>query len=90
MLERASFERREIENIMGLPQGGLFGIVRDKVQDRVACDLGVPFHKVELPHYKDWKGRGFKADPEEFKLENISEEERQRLQDLATGCALRK
>ena len=90
MLEKAKSDRITIENIMGLSERGSFGLVGYKARDRVARDLGVPYHKVDVHHHEHWKEQGFKADPEEFKLESISEEEKQRLLELACGSALRK
>lgn len=90
MLERAGAERREIESIVGLPKNEYVGCVRYAVQERVARDLGVMWHQVGILQYREWKGLGFKIDPEEFRVENISEEERKRLLDLSCGSALRK
>lgn len=90
MIEKQEAEKKGLERFMGLPENSFVGLVRDRVQDRVARDLGLPWHKIEPGHYGCWKGLGFQLDPEEFKLENISEEERTRLMDLAMGSALRK
>lgn len=91
MIEKELAETGEIEQIMGLPKNGLgSGTVRSAVRDRVAKDLNVPWHKIELLQYRQWKEAGFKADPEEFKLMNISEEERERLLELSIGSAFRK
>jgi hypothetical protein len=91
MLEKDQADNREIETIMQLPENKFSGSsVRGAVQDRVARDLDIPWHKVDISHYRRWKELGFKADPEDFKLENISEAERGRLQELACGSALRK
>jgi hypothetical protein len=46
MLEQDQSDKRIIEHTMGLPENGLFGTVRDAVQDRVARDVGVQWHKV--------------------------------------------
>ncbi|KAF7505226.1 hypothetical protein GJ744_001155 [Endocarpon pusillum] len=90
MMEKEKAEAREIEQIIGLPENGLVDTLRSSVQDRVARDLNVPYHKVQIAQYRQWKEAGFKADPEEFKLVNISEEERERLLELSTGSAFRK
>ncbi|ERF74564.1 hypothetical protein EPUS_00694 [Endocarpon pusillum Z07020] len=90
MIEKERAEAREIEQIIGLPENGLVDTLHSAVQDRVARDLNLPFHKVQILQYRQWKEAGFKADPEEFKLVNISEEERERLVELSTGSAFRK
>jgi hypothetical protein len=91
MVEKDQADNREIERIMGLPDHKFsVASVRAAMQDRVARDLDVPWHKVDISPYHRWKELGFKADPEDFKLENISEEEKERLQKLARGSALRK
>jgi hypothetical protein len=91
MIEKDQADNREIERIMGLPDHKFSGAsVRAAVQDRVARDLDVPWHTVDISHYRRWRELGFKAHPEDFKLENISEEERERLMELACGSALRK
>lgn len=56
--------------------------------DRIAKDLGVAFHEVGIEEYEEWKKRGFHVDPSEF--DNLSQEEKDRLSQLETGCALRK
>jgi hypothetical protein len=56
--------------------------------DRVARDLGIPFHEVGMEEYETWKQRGFKVEPGEF--ENPSEEELDRVMQLMIGSALRK
>jgi hypothetical protein len=90
MLERESAERSEIEKIVGLSDSDFRATVRNAVQDRVAKDLGVPWHKVGVEQYREWKRLGFKIDPEEFKTEKISEEEKERLLELSIGSAFRK
>lgn len=91
MIEKDLAQDREVEGIIGLPENGLSGsTVRSAVQDRVARDLDVPWHKIDISHYGQWKELGFKVDPDEFKLENIPEQERERLSELSSGSALRK
>ncbi len=77
MLEKDQAEDRALEGYLGLPENGLVGTVRDAVPDRVARDLGVPWHKVGMHSHGYWARLGFTADPEEFKLENISEAEKE-------------
>jgi hypothetical protein len=90
MLEDARAETKLMEGISGVPENGLCAMQRMAIQDRVARDLGVPYHKVGMEHYARWSASGFKADPDEFKVGNISEDEGKRLLNLACGSALRK
>jgi hypothetical protein len=91
MIQKDVDRDMEIERMIGLPENGLSGsTVRSAVQDRVAQDLDVPWHKVDMFHYAHWKASGFKADPVAYKLENIPGEERGRLSELSSGSALRK
>jgi hypothetical protein len=90
MLETEQTNSRSIEKIVGLPEGGLYGTTRWAIQDRVARDLGLPYHKIGMDHYSSWSELDFEVDPEDFKLENITEAEKERLSRLATGSALRK
>ena len=90
MVEQRLSDDRSIKEIIGLSVGDVCATVLMAAQDRVARDLDMPYHKVEVEHYRSWKALGFHVDPETFKLENISEPERDRLLSLATGSALRK
>lgn len=56
--------------------------------DRVARDLGIAFHEVGIEEYDEWQKRGFHVDPSEF--DDISQEEKDGLSELQSGCALRK
>lgn len=56
--------------------------------DRVAKDLGKAFHEVGMEEYEEWATKGFKIKEGEF--EDPSEEEKERLMKLQSGCALRK
>ncbi|KAK3942846.1 hypothetical protein QBC46DRAFT_57241 [Diplogelasinospora grovesii] len=56
--------------------------------DRVARDLDIPFHCVELPEFEEWYRRGFRLQPGEL-IERPSKEERLRLDVLMTGCVFR-
>ena len=74
--------------IMGLDQVS-FGAKWEAVgTDRVARDLGLAFHEVELEQYEEWRRRGFHLAPGEF--DDISKEEIDRLARLQSGCAFRK
>ncbi|KAL9624964.1 MAG: hypothetical protein Q9160_001011 [Pyrenula sp. 1 TL-2023] len=65
-----------------------FSDIEDAWDDRVSRDLGVPFHMVGSNQYKEWKRKGFRADPKEIK--EIAEKDSERLDFLKTGCSLRK
>lgn len=87
MMEKEDKERKRKSEIMGLSE--------EKCQqqetawdDRVARDLGMAFHEVGVEEYEEWQKRGFHADPGDF--ENLSEEEKKRLDKIQVGCALRK
>lgn len=56
--------------------------------DKVARDLGIAYHEVGFEEYEEWHKRGFRRDKGE--LENLDEDEKERLQRLMVGCALRK
>jgi hypothetical protein len=91
MLQKDMDEDKEIERIFGLPENGLSGsTIRSAVQDRDAKDLDVPWHAVSMYQQGRWEASDFKADPAAFKLENIPEEERERLSELSCGNALRE
>lgn len=58
-------------------------------QDRVSKDLRVPWHKIEVKHFKQWVNKGFpKAKSADY--ENIPDAERTRVMDLLSGASLRK
>ena len=73
------------------------GTVKDHVSalthmawdDRVARELGIPYHKVEMEHFEELAKRGFVGKEGEFEAKNMSEEERNRISRLATGSAFR-
>lgn len=56
--------------------------------DRVAKDLGIPYHEVGIQEYEELHKKGFRAKPGEF--ENIPKRESDRITKLATGSAFRK
>lgn len=56
--------------------------------DRVAQDLGIAYHEVGMDEYEKWHEQGFRVERDEF--DDISAEEKQRLDKLTTGCAMRK
>ena len=52
--------------------------------DRVAQDLEIPIHKVEICDYEEWQRRGFQFDPD-----TVTKEDRDRVIDMTTGSAFR-
>ncbi|KAK1762699.1 hypothetical protein QBC33DRAFT_256363 [Phialemonium atrogriseum] len=58
-------------------------------QDRVARDLDIPFHTVDMPEYEEWHRRGFRLEPGEL-AGNPSKDESERLLTLAVGSAFRE
>lgn len=62
---------------------------KDYWKDRVSKDLNVPWHKIEVEHFKQWEKRGFKK-AKKGEYENPSELERKRMTRLHSGCKLRK
>lgn len=58
-------------------------------RDRVARDLDIPFHTVDVPECKEWQRRGFRLKPGELE-DTPSKQEVERLFRLATGSALRE
>lgn len=61
----------------------------DLVKDKVSKDLGVPFHKIGLKDFEEWRSRGFKRAKKGEYLD-ITPEERNHFLDMLCGCALRK
>ena len=58
--------------------------------DKVARDLGIAYHLVGMEEYEEWKRRGFNVKEGELEGGNMEEEERERIERLAAGSALRK
>ena len=51
--------------------------------------MNVPWHKIEVEHFKEWEQKGFKR-ASRGEYENFSEEERKRMLRLMSGASLRK
>ncbi len=58
-------------------------------KDRVSKDLGVPFHKITIEHFKEWEQKGFKK-ARRGEYEEFTAEERKRELRLISGASLRK
>ncbi|KAH0538458.1 hypothetical protein FGG08_004956 [Glutinoglossum americanum] len=86
-------ERRESDGktqILGMGKDNVSGSASMAWNDRVSRDLGILYHEVDIEDFEEWHRRGFKAEDGEFKVGNISEEERERLHRLTIGSAFRK
>jgi hypothetical protein len=83
-LEAEMAKSRRIKEIMGRCESKAFAW-----QDRVARDLDIPFHTVDLPEYEEWHRRGFRLEPGELEGK-LPEEEDERLMTLAIGSAFRE
>lgn len=89
MLEREAEESRRKEEIMGTRREHVSALTSMAWNDRVARELGIPYHKVEMKHFEELARRGFKAKEGEFEAANMSKEEQERLTKLCTGSAFR-
>jgi hypothetical protein len=49
----------------------------------------VPWHRVEVEHFKEWEKKGFKK-ARRGEYENFSEQESKRMTRLMIGASLRK
>jgi hypothetical protein len=76
--------------IMGTPREKVSAMTLMAWDDRVARELGIEYHKVEMKHFEELKRRGFVAKEGEFKASNMSKEERERITTLATRSAFRR
>ncbi|KAJ9255739.1 hypothetical protein DTO212C5_9103 [Paecilomyces variotii] len=91
MLEQDAREDNRKAEIMGGPERNKRSAMTFMLwEDRVARDLDIPFHKVEMEQFEEWHAKGFRANGDEFIAANVSPEEQDRVTDLATGSAFRK
>lgn len=84
--KREESERKK--KIMGAENDRVIATNETAWDDRVARDLGIPYHEVAMEECEEWQRKGFHAEPGEF--ENPSQKEKDRLMRLSSGCALRK
>jgi hypothetical protein len=82
-------ERTRKMEIMGTKRDNVSALTSMAWNDRVARELGIPYHKVEIKHFEELAERGFVGKDGEFEAVNMSEEERDRLTKLCTGSAFR-
>ena len=80
-MDKSNRETKIKAEIMGVAEGHGRTQIWD---DRVAQDLEIPHHKVEICDYKEWQRRGFT-----FDQEAVTEEDEERVWDLMTGSAFR-
>ena len=80
----------EKAKMMGLPERNPTKWPSNAMDDRVARDLGIPYHEVGLDQYREWKKKGFSVEPDEFDSSKWSKNDRDRVSDLHSGCACRK
>lgn len=82
-------ERERKGEIMGVTEDSKNSIQDENVwDDLVARNLGLAYHEVGIEDFEQWHEKGFKTRPEKFK--DLSSEEKDRIQKLTSGCALRK
>jgi hypothetical protein len=80
-MEKKRQEQRIKAKIMGVDENTGRVCIWD---DRVAQDLEIPYHKVEICDYEEWQRRGFTFDPE-----TDTKEEMDRVIEMSTGSAFR-
>ena len=86
--KRAEAEDKRRAEIMQTPSEKVSAFLLSVWDDRVARDLGKPFHKVVSEDFEEWQKKGFSVAPGE--LQNLSQEERDRISNLVRGAGLRK
>ena len=89
MMERLEREDKAKACIMGWKVEQVTGCYHGALEDQISRDLHIPFHKVTVDSFEEWKKKGFNADPKDFDRENLSKEEIERLNHLTGGSALR-
>ncbi|KAI9767673.1 MAG: hypothetical protein M1840_005544 [Geoglossum simile] len=90
MLEREQREDDRKAEIMGTDKNKSSALTLMAWDDRISRDLGIPYHTVEMEDFEEWYRRGFRADGGEFEARNMSQEEQDRVSNLAIGSAFRK
>jgi hypothetical protein len=90
MLEQDARETRRKCEIMGTIRDHVSAVTHMAWEDRVARELGKPYHTVTMADFEEVARKGIKFGQGEFEAVNMSEEEMDRLSKLATGSAFRK
>jgi hypothetical protein len=70
MLEDEVRDRARKGEIIGTPKDKVFGVTYMAWNDRVARELGIPYHKVEMKHFEELAKRGF--EPKEGECEDVT------------------
>lgn len=86
-LDRRLGERNRKAKFMGVGFER-FDVIDTYLDHRVARDLAIPHHKLDMSVYKEWRRRGFNVDATE--LENTSKEDRDRVSRFRQGMSLSK
>lgn len=86
----AELDLRDKAKIMRMDKDKVSAFVLMAWEDRIARDLGKPFHKVEDADFLEWQARGFAANEDDFDPKKIGKAEHDRITELATGSAFRK
>lgn len=89
-MERENIEAKRKAEIMGTERSHTSAFSSMAWNDRVARDLGMDYHKVEMIHFEEWHARGFRVRSLEFDHGNITKEENDRILRLAVGSAFRE
>jgi len=89
MLDQKAAESECKREIMGTAREKVSALTYMAWDDRVARELGIMYHQVEMKHFEILAQRGFVGKEGEFEASNMSEEERERLTVLAAGSAFR-
>ena len=90
MLRKDSEEGDRKCEIMGTAREQVSAMTLMAWQDRVARELGIAYHKVEMRHFEELREKGFVGKEGEFEAKNMSEPEIERITKLAIGSAFRK
>lgn len=90
MLDDDRKENGRKAEIMGTPRDQVSAMTMMAWEDRIARELGKPFHKVVMEDFEEVHRRGIKFHPDEFVAAKMSKKETDRISKLATGSAFRK
>ncbi|KAL8899382.1 MAG: hypothetical protein Q9207_006227 [Kuettlingeria erythrocarpa] len=90
-MEKLKQDRKQDERkreLMAVTESQARKFYMGAMDNKVAQDLGIAYHEVGMEEYEEWHKKGFRR--KEGELENLDDEEQERLEKLVTGCALRK
>lgn len=90
MLDDDKRENDRKAEIMGTPRDQVSAMTMMAWKDRVARELGKPYHKVVMEDFEEVHRRGIKFHPDEFVAAKMSQKEKDRISKLTTGSAFRK